>query len=245
MAVIRTHRGDCDGYNRLLVDQQLTWTEVSDCALLARFHGLSPADNQAAVVRTFNAISDRSIPGIINLHPAFASLLVIYNPLVWTPMALVQKLVETNRADLLNVALHEPVSIPACFVGGFAPDLSTVATRAGLNLDETVSRFITATYHVAFLGFAPGFPYLLGLPPELATPRLPRPRTHLPAGSIAIAGEQTGIYPSETPGGWQIIGRIPVRLFDPEREPMSLLLPGDEVRFVRISEQRFEELSQW
>lgn len=239
------HRGDSGGYNQLLVDQQPTWTQVSDSALLARFQGRSPVDNQAAVARIFNAVSAANIPGIINLHPAFASLLVIYSPMLWTPIALVQKLVETKRAALLNPALQKRVPIPVCFVGGFAADLADVAARTGLAVNETVIRFVTALYHVAFLGFAPGFPYLLGLPPELATPRLSRPRTHVPAGSVGIAGDQTGIYPAETPGGWRIVGRTPVRLFDPEREPMSLLLPGDEVRFESISEQRFEELSQW
>jgi len=218
---------------------------VSDSALLARFHGASLIETQPKVAGLFDAISAANIPGVRNLHPAFASLLVVYNPLAWTPLALVERLEEARkRAGSISVK-KERVTIPVCFAAEFAPDLGEVSSRAGLSVDKTVELFSSGIFHVAFLGFAPGFPYLLGLPPELATPRLARPRTHVPAGSVGIAGEQTGIYPAATPGGWRIIGRTPLRLFDPKRMPMSLLLPGDEVQFAAIDEQRYGELSQW
>jgi inhibitor of KinA len=239
------HADQKDGYNRLLMDAQPTWTQVSDCALLARFHGLSPIEAQGMVTRLFEAFSAENINGINNLHPAFATLLVVYSPLAWTPAALVQRLEEARKRASSAPAVRDRVTIPVCFATGFAPDLGDVAAGANLTVDQAVERFSSCIFHVAFLGFAPGFPYLLGLPPELATPRLARPRTHVAAGSVGIAGEQTGIYPAGTPGGWRIVGRTPLRLFDSKRVPMSLLLPGDQVRFEVIDEQRYRELSQW
>ena len=117
----------------------------------------------------------------------------------------------------------------------------TLAQHAALDVDEVIARHTAATYRVAMLGFAPGFPYLFGLDPSLHMPRRANPRTRVPAGSVAIGGAQTGIYPSELPGGWQIIGRSPAVLFDVKRDPPSLLMPGDTVRFVRIDAQQFAE----
>ena len=218
---------------------------MSDSALLARFHGFSPLDAQAQVAGLFEAISAARIAGVRNLHPAYATLLVVYSPLLWTPCALVQRLEEVEKRVSPASVAREPVKIPVCFEARFAPDLPEVSARAGLAANAAILLFTSAVYHVAFLGFAPGFPYLLGLPPALAAPRLPSPRTSVPAGSVGIAGEQTGIYPAETPGGWRIIGRTPIRLFEPQRAPMSLLLPGDEARFEAIDEHTFQELSQW
>jgi KipI family sensor histidine kinase inhibitor len=227
------------------METQPTWTQVSDSALLARFHGLPPVEAQLQVARLFEAVSAANIAGVRNLHPAFSTMLVVYDAVAWTAVALVQCLEAARKRAGSGPVARKCVTIPVCFAAEFAPDLGDVAEGAGLGLDQTIERFSSPLFHVAFLGFAPGFPYLLGLPAELATPRLARPRTHVPAGSVGIAGEQTGIYPAETPGGWRIIGRTPLRLFDPKRVPMSLLLPGDEVRFKAIDEQAYEELSQW
>ncbi len=202
-------------------------------------------DALARVGGLFEAISAAKIAGVRNLHPAFTTLLVVYSPLVWMPWALVQKLEEAEKSGASTPAAKQPVTIPVCFEAPFSADLSEISARAGIAVHQAVDLFTSAAYHVAFLGFAPGFPYLLGLPPALATPRLARPRTRVAAGSVGIAGEHTGVYPAATPGGWRIIGRTPLRLFEPKREPMSLLMPGDELRFVAIDERKFEDLSQW
>jgi KipI family sensor histidine kinase inhibitor len=228
-----------------LLDGPPIWKQVSDCALLARLNGPTPVEVQAGVTSLFGAIREANIEGIRNLHPAFRSLLVIYDPLLWTPHALLHRLEEAGSRTAPIAQSTNLVNVPVCFAVQFSLDLPEVCAIAGLDTNEAVRLFTCSSYRVAFIGFAPGFPYLLGLPPGLAVPRHARPRTHIPAGSVGIAGEQTGIYPADTPGGWQIIGRTPLRLFDQGREPMSLLRTGDAVCFVVIDESRYEELSQW
>ncbi|NZA25906.1 5-oxoprolinase subunit PxpB [Luteimonas sp. SJ-92] len=130
----------------------------------------------------------------------------------------------------------EAVEIPVLYGGPHGPDLADVAAHAGLSPEDTVAAHAAAEYRVAMLGFAPGFPYLLGLDPRLAMPRMDTPRTRIPAGSVAIGGAQTGVYPRESPGGWRIVGSTPLRLFDPARSPPSLLTPGQRVRFVPVED---------
>ena len=127
------------------------------------------------------------------------------------------------------------VDIPVRFGGDDGPDLADAAAHAGVTEADFLARFRAAEYRVAMIGFAPGFPYLLGLDPALALPRLATPRTRVPAGSVAIGGAQAGIYPAQGPGGWRLLGRTHVVLFDPLRDPPSLLRPGDHVRFVEAA----------
>ena len=129
-----------------------------------------------------------------------------------------------------------------CYGGEFGPDLGRVAAQAKLTPEEVIKRHSKATYLVYLIGFAPGFPYLGGLPKELATPRHPKPRMAVPAGSVGIAGEQTGIYPQVTPGGWNLIGATPLPLFRPQAEPPVLLQPGDEVKFKPVGPDEFRRL---
>jgi inhibitor of KinA len=135
------------------------------------------------------------------------------------------------------------VEVPVCYDEEFAPDLSVVAKASGLGLDKVVQLHASAEYRVGFIGFAPGFPYLVGLPPQLATPRRAVPRQMVPAGAVAIGGGQTGIYPSASPGGWNVIGRTPLRLFETTRAEPALLRAGDGVRFHAINRAEFDALS--
>lgn len=137
----------------------------------------------------------------------------------------------------------EPIVIPVHYGGEFGPDLEALARHAGLAPEDVVRRHAAGAYRVAMLGFAPGFPYLLGLDPALAMPRLPTPRTQVAAGSVGIGGAQTGIYPRAGPGGWRVIGRTPLRLFDPARASPSLLAPGQRVRFEPVDAAAFARLS--
>lgn len=136
------------------------------------------------------------------------------------------------------------VEIPVHYGGVHGEDLTTAAAELGLSAEALIARHCAAAYTVAMIGFAPGFPYLLGLDPGLALPRRSTPRSRVPAGSVAIGGSQTGIYPGESPGGWRLLGRTPLRLFDPLRDPPCLLVPGERVRFRAIDAQTFERLAR-
>ncbi|HET9482549.1 MAG TPA: 5-oxoprolinase subunit PxpB, partial [Xanthomonadales bacterium] len=136
-------------------------------------------------------------------------------------------------------AVPRTVVIPVCYGGDSGPDLDAVAKHTGLSAHDVVARHAAGDYRVAMLGFQPGFPYLIGLDPALATPRHATPRPRVAAGSVGIGGAQTGVYPREAPGGWQLIGRTPLALFDAARKPPALLAPGDRVRFEAIPRAAF------
>jgi inhibitor of KinA len=169
--------------------------------------------------------------------------------LTFIPTALVdEEQLRTGIEQLINAVdletSHSPrvVELPLCYDGDCGPDLDEIARHANLSREDVIERHLDGEYLVAMLGFSPGFPYLRGLPPELATPRRATPRLQIPAGSVGIAGTQTGIYPQATPGGWQLLGRTPTRLFSLDESPPTLLQPGDLVRFRRIDAADFARL---
>jgi KipI family sensor histidine kinase inhibitor len=169
--------------------------------------------------------------------PAYASLLVMYDPLQVTGADVkgwMEKCIE--NCPMGKIHATKEVEIAVRYGDEEGPDLVFVAEYHGLTPAEVVRRHTTKTYHVGMMGFTPGFAYLMGLDPDLATPRLSTPRTRVPAGSVGIAGGQTGIYPLESPGGWRIIGRTDRVMFNPEHEPPFLLSPGDKVRFVALKD---------
>jgi KipI family sensor histidine kinase inhibitor len=171
-----------------------------------------------------------------DLVPAYTSLGVFFDIDIIDGDRASDWLIAQCSGPLEAAAVKTPgiVEIPVCYGGMFGEDLDTAAAELGFCASELSVRHCAAIYTVAMIGFAPGFPYLSGLDPALALPRHATPRTRVPAGSIAIGGAQTGIYPRESPGGWRLLGRTPLRLFDAQRDPPSLLSPGDRVRFVPI-----------
>jgi inhibitor of KinA len=173
--------------------------------------------------------------GWTDVLPGYTSVLVVFDPLV-TTHAEVQAAVE--RALLAGAALPPPdgrlVEIPVRYHPEVAPDLEALLAEKSLSLDELVARHTAPVYLCHMLGFRPGFPFLGGLDPSLFAPRLPTPRTTVPAGSVGIGGRQTGIYPSASPGGWRLIGRTSAALFDPQRSEPFLIRPGDRVRFRAV-----------
>lgn len=182
----------------------------------------------------------RPIPGIEERVPTYRSLLVLYDPTVISAAAISKRL--TARAQSIasrtmdeegdQIKTGRLIEIPVQYGGDAGPDLLDVAAHCGISPEEVVRRHTAPFYQVAMLGFAPGFTYLLGLPPELATPRLDTPRLRVPPGSVGIAGAQTGIYALATPGGWRLIGRTNLKLFQPDREAPFTIKAGDCVRFV-------------
>src|SRR5439155_17589530 len=171
------------------------------------------------------------------------SVTVYFDPLQTNYDALGAMLERLARHPVQREPPHrDPIRIPVCYGGAHGPDLSRVAQFAGLSEDAVVDLHAAAVYRVMMLGFTPGFAYMGIVDARIAAPRLESPRPRVPRGSVGVAQEQTGIYPSETPGGWQLIGRTPVRPFDMSRSDPFLLHAGDEVRFVPIAQKEFDEL---
>lgn len=226
---------------------------LGDRGLLVQFGmGISLRDN-LRVYRLAAALEEAGLPGVEELVPAYASLLVLYNPLVVEGEALARRLEEWIReADLeepgtgslgATVTGGRLVEVPVAYGGDYGPDLEEVAARCGLAPAEVVAIHTSRVYRVFCLGFTPGFAYLGLLDRRLAVPRREEPRPRVPAGSVGIAGRQTGVYPRESPGGWRLIGCSPWQFFRPEKDPPALLAPGDRVRFKAISQGEFERLA--
>ena len=215
----------------------MTFRAASDRSLLVSFGSAISPDAQRAVARLTHALL--GVRGILNLHPAFVSLLIDFDPRL-RAHAEIESLVRERMQSASEHDLDPPrlVEIPVRYGGEDGPDLEDVARHAGISLQRVIEIHAAARYEVAFVGFSTCFPYLSGLPPEIVTPRLTAPRKHVPAGSVAIGGAQGGVYPLASPGGWRLIGRTPLRLFDPGAEPPALLRMGDQVRFVPVAGAR-------
>lgn len=204
---------------------------------------ISPAVN-GRVRALLAALDADPPPGLRDLVPAYRTLLIVYDPLRVSHEALLQRLRALETVAPASPTAARRVTLPVVYGDAFGPDLADVAAHSGLAPEEVIARHSAGRYLVYFLGFTPGFPYLGGLDPALATPRLAQPRAGVPAGAVGIGGDQTGIYSQATPGGWRIIGRTPVRLYDPAAEEPTLLRPGDELRLRAIGTAEFARLSE-
>ncbi|MCF8103894.1 MAG: 5-oxoprolinase subunit PxpB [Desulfohalobiaceae bacterium] len=184
-------------------------------------------------------------PGLIEVIPAYRSLQLIYDPLLSNPPSLEAHLRSLeDRLDSVSPPPARTVDIPVCYGHEFGPDLPLVAEHNSLSQEEAVRLHSQAEYLIYMLGFTPGFPFLGGLDKRLHTPRRETPRTRVPEGSVGIANGQTGIYPLSSPGGWQLIGRTPLRLFDPAREEPVFYKPGDSLRFTPISREEYRQRTE-
>jgi KipI family sensor histidine kinase inhibitor len=218
---------------------------ASDQTLLVHFGQEISLDTHRQIVSFLKLLASEPIEGILNLHPAYTSVLVKFDALRFTHAEMESRLAP-YVSRLNEVSLPEPRrrEIPVCYGAEYGPDLAEVAQLHNLKQEDVVGLHSSAEYIVYFLGFVPGFAYLGGLPLELETPRLASPRKRVPAGSVAIGGNQTGVYPISTPGGWRLIGRTPISLFRSEAEEKSYLMIGDRVVFVPISGKKFEGLAR-
>ena len=210
----------------------MTIRPASDRSLSVSFGEEISWDAHQSVKRAVRALE--GVRGLLNLHPAYTSVLVDFDPHLYDHAEAAKRVAHLLAQHAGDAAAAERlVEIPVTFGGELGPDLDDVARHTGLRAEQVVERFTAAEYVVYFVGFSTCFPYLGGLPPELATPRLSAPRKHVPVGSVAIGGPQAGIYPLASPGGWRLIGRPPLVLFDPGATPPPLLRMGDKVRFVK------------
>jgi KipI family sensor histidine kinase inhibitor len=217
-----------------------------DSAVMIRFAGAIDRAMSDTIVAATARLDAAAMGGVLEVVPAERSILLHYDPLapaLWTEAGAITplELLASRITDLLRDGLFtappatRAFEIPVCYGGDLGPDLTECAERLGMSDRELVELHSGAEYTVAMIGFLPGFPYLAGLPDALALPRLESPRPRVPAGSVAIGGARTGIYPIAAPGGWRIIGRSSVELFDAERTPPALLAPGDRVTFRPVA----------
>lgn len=216
-----------------------------DTALLIEFGDAISLELNRKVVALNEAILKADVLGIEELVPTYRSLLVRYDPLKTTYEKLVFRIKEVEeKMTESTTVVGRKVSVPVVYGGEYGPDLNHVARYHKLTEEQVVRLHSESEYRVYMIGFVAGFPYLGSVPDEIATPRLETPRLKVPAGSVGIAEKQTGIYPCEAPGGWQIIGRTPLELFDSLRQPPALLEPGDIVKFEPITEEEFKTIRE-
>ena len=215
---------------------------MGDRGLLLEFGDEISREINEKVRRMALAVQAEAIEGIIETVPTYRSLLIIYNPVI-LPIEDLKERLKRMEKGLQQTPLPEPklTRIPVVYGGNYGPDLEEVAKYLHASPEEVVQLHCSKPYLIYMIGFMPGYPYMGELPQALVTPRLKTPRLLVPKGSVAIAQRQTGIYSMESPGGWQILGRTPVELFHPEKDPPALLQMGDFVQFYQISEKEFKE----
>jgi inhibitor of KinA len=216
-----------------------------DSSLFVEFGDAIYPELNRRVRRLQLAIQEAGLPGVVEVVPTYRSLLVCYGPAQISPAELRARL-EVLAGGMEARRLPEPIvtEIPTAYGGEYGPDLGFVAEHNGLSPQEVIEIHASKAYLIYMLGFIPGFAYLGGMSPRIATPRLATPRVEIPAGSVGIAGSQTGVYPAESPGGWRIIGRTPIELFHPHREPPAMLRTGNYVRFVPMTAHEFERVRE-
>lgn len=242
-----THSGDASLQLKPLPFRAL---DLGDTALTLEFGNRIDPELQSAVLamdaRIADALASGELVGIVETVPSFRSLTLIFDPLLTDRTTLLDKVerLSASGPDQQQTPDRRLWTLPICYDTGYAPDLDDVACSIGLSRMDTIDLHLNTEYRVYMLGFLPGFPFMGDIPPTLRLPRRNTPRTRVPAGSVAIANALTAIYPWESPGGWHLLGRCPVPLFNPARDQPALLSPGDRVRFTPVSAQAFNQLDE-
>ena len=212
-----------------------------DAALMIQFEQRIDLQILRSVSDLNNRIAKVQIPGILDRIPAYASLLVCFDPAVVSYASLCSMIAAlSDGEEIQETAEMRRIEIPVLYGKPFPEDLAAVAEHAGLTTDEVIRIHTAGTYPVYIIGFLPGFPYLGNLDERIHTPRRKTPRTAIPAGAVGIGGAQTGVYPVESPGGWHILGITPMKLYDPDAQEPVLLRTGDLVRFRAMDEEEYE-----
>ncbi|MBP3230844.1 MAG: 5-oxoprolinase subunit PxpB [Anaerovibrio sp.] len=216
---------------------------VGDCGVSVEFGQEINLDINHRVTALKMLLKEKGIPGIVETIPTYCSLLIEYDPMVIQYDELVNNLkVLVNQLRDIRLPEKRVVEIPVAYGGEYGPDLKEVAETHGISEEEVIRLHTEPEYPIYMLGFVAGFPYLGGMNKAIATPRKKTPRLKIESGSVGIAGEQTGIYSVESPGGWQIIGRTPIKLYDPERERPVLLEAGQYIKFKAITGEEFKAM---
>ncbi|MHB1683923.1 MAG: 5-oxoprolinase subunit PxpB [Bacilli bacterium] len=224
----------------MLNGSSITFYPLGEAAIVIKFGETIDEQTNRLVVSFSRHIETCSIPGMIEQVPSLNSITLFYDVMQQNYTEIEQSLRDMLRTfEVAHTDAGRIVEIPVCYGGDFGPDLSHVADYHNLTEEEVIRIHAEPIYLVYMIGFAPGFPYLGGLSEKIATPRRESPRVQIPVGSVGIAGAQTGIYSISTPGGWQLIGRTPTELFQPAKDPPSLLQAGDRVKFIPIARETY------
>ena len=218
---------------------------AGDSSILLQFgNTIDPAINRK-IAATVQLMREQHINGVTDVIPAFCSLLINYDPRVISYEQIKRRMEALVKIDVSAGNTRKRVfEIPVCYGGEYGPDIQNIADHAGLSVEEVIQIHTSRDYLIYMLGFLPGFTYLGGLDERIHTPRLANPRIRIPAGSVGIGGSQTGIYPMDSPGGWQLMGMTPVKTYDPDREVPILVEAGDYIRFVSIDEDEFHRIKE-
>ncbi|MCI6004051.1 MAG: 5-oxoprolinase subunit PxpB [Blautia sp.] len=225
--------------------QNIRILTAGDSSLLVEFgNEISPAINKK-ITTTLNLMREQHIEGVVDVIPAFCSLLINYDPRVISYEELKDRMMGLVKMEGQTGQDRKRIfEIPVCYGGEYGPDIASIAAHAGLSEEEVIRIHSSRDYLIYMLGFLPGFCYLGGLDERIHTPRLANPRIKINAGSVGIGGSQTGIYPLDSPGGWQLMGMTPVRTYDPGREVPILLEAGDYIRFVPVDEAEYKRIKE-
>lgn len=224
--------------------QDLRIVPAGDAALLVELPARIDPATSARVIALAESVRQHCGPAVRDLVVGYCTLTVYFDPLTLDAGRLAAELRALAANLPASLSVEGPmIDVPVCYGGEFGPDLGDVAARAGCSEQDVIALHCGRAYRVYVVGFVPGFPYMAAVDPRIAFPRRATPRTKVPAGSVAIAAGQTGIYPIETPGGWHLIGRTPVRPYDAARRDPFLLRPGDQVRFHAIDRAAFEMMA--
>ena len=216
---------------------------AGDSSILIQFGNSIDPDINARIAATVQLMKEQHIEGVVDIIPAFCSLLINYDPRVISYDEMKTRMEKILSVEIAAGARKKKVyEIPVCYGGEFGPDLPTIAEHAGLSEQEVIDIHSSTDYLIYMLGFLPGFTYLGGLDERIHTPRLANPRIRIPAGSVGIGGSQTGIYPMDSPGGWQLMGMTPVKTYDPDREVPILVEAGDYIRFVPVDRAEYDRI---
>lgn len=223
--------------------QNVKIVAAGDSSILIEFGREIDPEINRKIASTVQLIRAQQIEGIVDMIPAFCSLLINYDPRIITYDRIQCRMAELVKMDVKGSAQRKRVfEIPVCYGGEFGPDIENIAAHADLSVEDVIRIHSSGEYLIYMLGFLPGFCYLGGLDERIHTPRLANPRVKIPAGSVGIGGSQTGIYPLDSPGGWQLMGLTPVKTYDPDRETPILLEAGDYIRFVPIDRAEFDRI---
>lgn len=218
---------------------------AGDSSILVEFGKVISPEINRKITATVQLMKMQHIEGVVDIIPAFCSLLINYDPRVISYEEITERMQHLLKMDAkMDEGKKKIYEIPVCYGGEYGPDIANIAEHAGLTEEEVIKIHSSRDYLIYMLGFLPGFCYLGGLDERIHTPRLANPRIKISAGSVGIGGSQTGIYPLDSPGGWQLMGMTPVKTYDPDREVPILLEAGDYIRFIPIDQEEYNRIKE-